>query len=196
MATQVFGSRWGAMFVEIAGCGHQEMGASTQTLRDKRRIAQFAEPHCDVDVFGNEVHEHVGDEQIDLDLGIRLQKCGQEIKEGRLPEGHGNGDPQQPLRSSLCLAQHPLRVAKLLQRFAAFRIIGAPRRRETELARRALDERDAQLLLERRDLAADGGDRHPERTCRPAETLELGNGRKDRDIVQIDHGKIFASLEK
>ncbi|MCY1303147.1 hypothetical protein D9M70_528410 [compost metagenome] len=142
------------MFVHVFGSSHEEVGAPADALCDERRIAQFAKSDRHVDVFGNEIHEHVCDQQVDLDLGVFLQETRQEIKERRLPESHGDCDAQKPFGFSLRFAQDPFRVVKLLQRFAALRVVSAPLKREVQFARRPLQQSDAQLLLKGRHFAA------------------------------------------
>ena len=57
------------------------------------------------------------------------------------------------------------------------------RRRQAELARRPLQEGYAEPCLQRRHLAADGGDGHAECARGAAEALELRNTYEDGDVV-------------
>jgi hypothetical protein len=75
----------------------------------------------------------------------------------------------------------------MAQRLTALIVISATLRRQAELACCPLQKGHAEPFLQRRHLAADGGDGHAECMRGPAEAPELRNPDKDGDVVQICH---------
>jgi hypothetical protein len=91
----------------------------------------------------------------------------------------------------LGLRQNPLRVEQQVQRFIALVEIIPALRCQRKLARRPLQQRDAQLGFERRNFPADRGNRHAKGVRRATEAFELRDLHENRDIVQIDHPSII-----
>src|SRR6266852_4121264 len=86
MLAQVLGLRWGKPTVQIFRRSDDMAHALSDALGDQARILQFAKADGDIDIFGYQVQEQVGDEQIGLDARISLQKRGQECIERLLAE--------------------------------------------------------------------------------------------------------------
>ena len=59
---------------QIIGRGDDIAHALSDALGDQARIPQFAKADGDVDVFDDQIQEQVGDEEVDLDARIGLQK--------------------------------------------------------------------------------------------------------------------------
>jgi hypothetical protein len=74
MLAQVLRPRWRKPTVQIFRRGDDIAHALSDVLGDQARIRQFAKADGDVDVFDDQIQEEVGDEQVDLDTRIGLQK--------------------------------------------------------------------------------------------------------------------------
>src|SRR4051794_25723698 len=64
---QVLGPRWRKPTVQIFRRGDDIAHALSHALGDQARILQFAEADGDVDIFGYQIQEQIGDEQVGLD---------------------------------------------------------------------------------------------------------------------------------
>ena len=60
--------------VQIVRRGDDIAHALSDALGDQARILQFAKADGDVDIFGYQIQEQVGDEQVGLDMRVGLQK--------------------------------------------------------------------------------------------------------------------------
>ena len=136
--------------------------ALSDALSDERRVPQLPIAQGDGDVFGNQVEENIGDEQIDLNAWIGPQERRYEFIKRLLPYGDGHRNPEQPLRLSLNLREGPFGIVELAEGFAALIEVGEPLRRQVQPARRALEKRRTELLLKHRHPAADRRHGHAE----------------------------------
>lgn len=74
MVLQVFGLQRKHPALQIVRCGDQIAHALAEPLRHDGRILKFAEANAEIDILGDQIEKQVGDEEIDLDIGIGLQE--------------------------------------------------------------------------------------------------------------------------
>ena len=69
---------------EVSRAGHQLMSVHQKTLGDHRCIDPQADPERQIDALGELVHDPVGDEHVDPDVGIGRLEGTQERGEQRV----------------------------------------------------------------------------------------------------------------
>jgi hypothetical protein len=66
-----------------------------QTLGDHGRIDPQAHPECQIDAFGELVHDAVGDEYVDADVGVGRLEGADERGEQRVGDAGRRGQPER-----------------------------------------------------------------------------------------------------
>jgi hypothetical protein len=114
-----------------------------------------------------------------VDARVSAQKVADDGEHVQPPEDNGRGDRELALRLALRAGKLRLCRVELLDDTAAGLEILSPLLGEREAARRARDEAGTELVLERGELAADGGERHAEPAPGGRQASRIGNRREE-----------------
>ena len=152
---------------------------------DQVGLLRLAQADRAVGLAHDQVELLVGEDQLQLDVRIEVEELLQALRQPPGAQPHRRGYAQYAGRPVLGLGelgtdilqlhQHVVRSAE--QHFALFR--------EHETAGMAMEERHADVLLERAHLARDGRLRQPERLGRMGERASLRRGVKHAQLVPI-----------
>ena len=129
----------------------------------------------------------VGDQQGHRDLGIAVEELRQMRGEPDRAHADGGVDPQMTGRRVAALGERRLHARHALGDVEGgieqdLALLG-----QHEPARMAMEQRGAQILLERPDLPADGGLAEAKPLGRAREASRLRHGVKNPDAIPIQH---------
>ena len=103
----------------------------------------------------DQIDEAVIHAEVDRDFRIAGEKIGQRRRQMQEAETHGGADAQPPARRRLQLADREIGFFKIGQNAYRTLEVAAPRLGQSERARRAVKQADAELGFQRADIAAD-----------------------------------------
>ena len=135
-------------------------------------VPDLADPHRQVEMIGDQVERVVRDLELHLDLRMATLEFGDETDQARLGEGQRRSDPHDAAER-LGAADARLGLLDRRKRLLRGFVEQCPFGRERKAAGRALEHRDAQVPLERADLARDRGLGHAKDLSRPREALQI-----------------------
>jgi hypothetical protein len=179
--------------LQIVRARHQLMPVGENPPCDERRVLQVAEPKRDVDAIADVVDETLGNQNLDAYVRIARLERGHQRTEQRVGNIRRRRQPQRPRYARLPVGDD------ILHRFAGF---GAALRvfehfrsevGEPQVSRRAVEQADAELILQFGDPPAHRRNRHAEPARGGRKALSFDNfGKNDKRIevgdVEVGHG--------
>ena len=166
-----------------------------QATLDQVGLGRTVQADRDVGLPHAEVHLAVGDDERERYLGIAVEELTQMRGEPERPDPDGSADPKEARRDVPALAQRRLHRRHALRELA--------RRLEQDLALlgqhqaagMTMEERRAQVLLERADLPADRRLAEAKAVGGTREAAGLGDGVKDANAIPVEHAgpSLFSS---
>ena len=72
--------------------------AGRETLRHQARVLQIRDPDREVEPFGHDVDELVGQRQVERDLGIGREEIDEMRRDMHAAERRRRADPEKPAR--------------------------------------------------------------------------------------------------
>src|SRR5690606_592105 len=187
---QLFRVRGAAHLAQVARAGHQQLLDLAEAAHHQAAIVvePGAYAQSDVDAFVDNVDPPVAHLQLHAHLRITGEELWQQPRHLLLRGADRHADPDQPARlgtetvhhlaRGLCLGQHRLRVA-----VDALADIG-----DRETARGALQQADAEFVLELGDAAAEPRLWDAQCAFRRSETRMVDHHREVVEIVEVVHG--------
>ena len=152
---------------------------------DQVGLGRLAQPQADVGLAHAEIELLVGQDDVELDVGIEVQEFAEPRREPARPEREGRGDAQFAVRllaavgevaaHRIELQHHVLDGAE--QEFALFG--------QDQPAGVTVEERRFELGLEGADLAADGGLAEVEDLTRMGEGSGIGGRLENPQLIPI-----------
>jgi len=170
--------------------------ADAELPRDVLRVHRAEDVHGDVEALRDDVERAIGDDQLDLDLGIPREVFGHDVREEHLREEERRPDAKEPARKGVRGGHRGLRLVEILDDARDAREVGGAGRREAKAACRSFEEANAELGLEARDPLAHRGLRHSEALRSLGEAALASNAREHYDIIEICHGSIVRFSEQ
>ena len=155
---------------QVAGRGAGHEPRRRDAPGDEVRGAQVAHAHGDVHAFGLHIDVTIVEAHFERDLGIALRELRDGGQQQVLAEGHGHVDAQLALRPVARQAQLVVGGVDLRQDAPAMLQVDHALRRDRYLARGAVEQAGAEVLLELGDVAAGHGARHVEGARRRGQT--------------------------
>ena len=158
---------------------------------DQVALLRLAGPDGDVGRAHGDGDLLVAEHQLDADVGIELEELAQALRDPHGAEPDRRGDAQIARRLGGGVGQQRLGGRELVHDLARraeqhLALLG-----QHEAARVAVEQRDLQLLLQRRHLPADSRLAHAQRFTRMGEAAGLGGGMKDAELVPVHGGLCF-----
>ncbi len=162
------------------------VGGAADELRDQRRVGQRSGSHGDVEAVRHEIHRPVRQVDHHLKGRIGLEERRDNRREEQLPDRHGRRHPELAARLALQLGDGLL--GGLEPGDGAFGLLDErhARVRERHPPRGAMEEPGAKLLLQLRNLPADGGLRQAERAGRAPEAAGLRHSHQGKRRVEVE----------
>ena len=175
-----------AMAREVGRRGHQQKAERPEPARHQPRIDQFAAADRHVHALGDHVDQPVVEVEVELDLRI----AGLEVRQHRQQEAVADGrqaHAQPAARLGDGVLHHRARIVELVEDAAAALVEHRAFLREPHLARGAVEQPQAQLLLEPRHVLADrrGGD--AEQPPRLGEAQQVGRPHEGFEAAETVH---------
>ena len=159
-----------------------------QRTPDQLALLRLAGPDRDVGRAHGDGDLLVGEHQLDADVGIELEKLAQALRDPHRAEPDRRGDLQIAGRLGGGVGQQRLGGRELVHDLAGgaeqhLALLG-----QHQAARVAVEQRDLELLLQRRYLPADRRLAHAQRLTGMGEAAGLGGGMKDSELVPVHGG--------
>src|SRR5215470_374284 len=169
---------------------HVEEGATNEValLRLAGPDGDVGGPHGDGDLL-------VAEDQLDADLRIELEELAQPLRDPNGAEADRRRDPEVARWLGGGVGEERLGGRELVHDLARRTEQHLPLFGEHQPARMTVEERDLQLLLQRRYLPADRGLAHAQRLTGVGEAAGLGGGMKDAELVPV-HGGVLRMCER
>ena len=174
-----------AMLRQIGRRGDQMRRDIAQPPRTQAAVGQLADAQRHVEPFGDDIHPRVRTMQVDLDARMLFQERREQRRDVADAEAHRRRQPDAPGRYARGIACRFLRRARLAQ--DARRMVGerSPRLGQRQPARRAVEQRLADMRLQPADRLGDGRLAQPDRIGGAAERAMLHHRGEDRPGFQI-----------
>ncbi len=137
-----------------AGLGHEIRRGADQHLKvvelagDQRRVLEPGDSDGDVESFLDEVDEPVVRDDVERQFGMLLAEVDQGLADIRIDESPRHGDSQSALEVGIVGTHEIGEVVDLLQDLRCAAVIGVSGLGQRELARRAVQQQRAELVLE------------------------------------------------
>ena len=147
----------------------------------------MADAHGNVETFLDEVDRPIEQQHARVDARISAEKLADDGEHVQASERNRCGDSKLTLRLAARAGELRLRRVQLLDDTAAGLEILSPLLGEREPARRPRDETGAEVILERREFAADGGQRHAEPAPGGRQAARIGNRREETHGTEPVH---------
>jgi hypothetical protein len=169
----------GARTVEIVGRGVEPHPHAHQLAADEVGLRGLLHPDRDVGLAHRQVEHALLEHQVDVEIGVLLVELREARREPERAEGDGRGDAEMAEDLFLAVADpggggvEPLRhrAGRVEQELALFG--------ENQAARVAVEERGVEALLERADLAGDGGLAEVQRVAGMGQAARVGDRVED-----------------
>ena len=158
--------------------------------RDEAALLEAADAQRHVDALGDEVHDPVVQPQVEFDRRVAPRELGQRRQQQVATEGHRHVHAQPALRLRARAPQRFLGVRELVEDAARALQVVAALGGEADLARRAVEQPRAEVLLERRDVGAGRRTRDVEFVGGLGEGAAFGHAGEDADGGQLVHALI------
>ncbi len=175
------------MLRQVAGARAYDLAHRADPRSDQRRVGERADAHRYVETFLDEVDRPVEQQHAHVDARVAAQEVADEGEHVQASERGGCGDSKLALRLALRAGELRLRRVDLFDDAAAGLEILSPLLGEREPARRPRDETGAEVILERREFAADGGQRHAEPAPGGRQAARIGNRREETHGTEPVH---------
>ena len=142
-----------AITLQIGRCRHRRRPQRRERARHQRRIRRLAEPQRQIQPLCHQIVHLLADHKLHDSPGC--WPAGGEIGHQQDRRAHRDADAHHPGRRAAVLAERVLQVLRFLQQVPGpchqiLAFVG-----QAELAGRAVEQPDAEMLLQLRDLAGD-----------------------------------------
>ncbi len=176
-----------AVSPEIGGRGADDVRARGEPPRMQPAGCARGDADRDVVALGDQVDGGVVENEVDVDLGIELEKAAELARDAAVAERRRRADAQPPVRAGVKARGLALGEIELLHDAPAVGVELAADLGEAEPPGRAIEKADAEVALERRDALADGRLRHPEAERGRREAALIDDPNEHGDGGQVFH---------
>ena len=150
----------------------------------QRRVARLGDPQGDVEALLDDVHDPVGHLELDPQLRVLGREVREDVAQEEAPEVLGRGDPERAAWLARDAADLRLELVDVLEQRSGTCGQQLARLGRYDLARGAVQELDAEPLLQIAHVLAHRGGRQPQRARRLREAAVLGDGDEGLQLVQ------------
>ena len=180
---------------EVVGVSERRPACLADLARDQAGVRQLARAQRQIQAMLHQVEARVREHQFDRHPGM-ARAVGTENDEQLVV---APVDRQRHAQQALCLVPPGvdlrLGLQDVFQPARGLAQVGLPRLGQAQAARRALQQRDTQALLQPRHAHAQGGDRCARQARSRTEATGLGHAHEHQGVVQI-RGLIVHLFEK
>ena len=156
-----------------------------QLALDQVGLDRLAQPDRDVGLAHGEVELLLGGEQRDADVGIEVDELAEPRRQPVHADAGRGGHLELAVRPLARVGQLGARRLELHEHFMRGAVQQLALLGEDQAARMAVEQRDAELLLERRHLPRHRRLRQPELLAGMREASRLGGGVEDLQLVPV-----------
>ena len=166
-----------------------------QLALDEVGLDRLAQPDGDVGLAHREIELFLGGDQRDADLRIEIEKLAEPRRQPMHADAGRRGHPQLAVRPFAAVGQLGARGFELHEHFMRGSAQQLALLGEDQPARMAMEQRHAELRLERRNLARHRRLRQAELLAGMREAAGLGGGMENPELVPI-HDSNFLLLHE
>ena len=152
---------------------------------DQIWLQRLAQPDRAISLAHGQVQFLIGQDELEVDLRIELEEFGNALRQPPGAEPYGGGDAQQARRSVLGLGQPHLDAFELHQHVVRGSVEHLALFRQHKAASMPVEQRHADLLLERAHLPRDGRLRQVQRIGGMRERAGLRRRVKHTKLVPV-----------
>lgn len=187
MACKVGGVVRRAAAGEIGGACHDDAAHAADPPRDECRVGEGADAHADVEVLLDEIDVAIVEKELRIDARMRVEEACQHRCHVPPAEYEGRRHPHEPAQGA-GTGRRPHRFVVVGEDAARFLGEAPAFERRRQPPRRALDEADADPLLQGRERARHRRRRAPQPARCAGEAAGLDDRREHCQLVETVHG--------
>jgi len=170
-------------------CGTRYQDHFRQTERSQRQVRVLerrdSDSKRDIDALFNDINPAVGRLQRNADLGIGSEISAENIGHSAMKEAGRATDPNDPARRRQCLIDRVLGRFGLGNQRHAVAVEGGACFGQGQLARGAIEQADAELLLQRTNPPTQLRGLHAERQAGSRVAAEIHDSGEKVEVIQI-----------
>ena len=187
---QVFEALWNAGSLEVARRRHRDPPRRAHSADHVARVAKSTDPHAEIDTLLDQVDVAVVEQQLDLDRGVAPHELADEGRDVQPAEHHRGGDDEAPGGHAMLGLSDALGLVHVGEDAPGALEEAGSGLGQADGAGGALQQPDAEPLLEPRDDASDGRWGHPERAGRRCKAATLDDSDEGGHGVDPIHATI------